>query len=101
MTLDEPRDDRTHRAVVKYKEATTQDDAHAKFVYVEDDGSARELTVDECIFLSTEFEAFDSGRPYVKSRYRARTPDGRLCGFLERRKLPRRVAIRPSDPQTR
>ena len=85
---------------MKYREATSQDDARAKFVYVEDDGSARELTVDECVFLSTEFEAFDGGRPYVKSSYRARTPDGRLRGFLERRKLPRRVAIRSSDPQT-
>ncbi|WP_284350401.1 hypothetical protein [Roseisolibacter agri] len=66
-----------------------------QFVWVEDDGSARELTPDEQEYLGTEFPPGDGARPYIKWRYGARTPDGRLSGFLERRKLPARVVVRP------
>jgi hypothetical protein len=58
------------------------------YVYVEDDGSFRELYADERQYLQEKFHPADSGRPYVKSSYRSRTPDGRLCGFLERSQLP-------------
>lgn len=72
-------------------------DARARFVWVDDDGSARELTADECRYLATPFEGADGGRPYIKSRYKARTPDGRLGGYLERRMLPRGVVVRSGD----
>lgn len=66
------------------------------YVYVEDDGSARELTPDEREYLATEFMPGDSGRPYIKGYYRQRTPDGHLSGFLARTDLPRRIVVRPT-----
>jgi hypothetical protein len=59
-----------------------------RYVYVEDDGSARELEPDEIDYLNTEFLPSDGGRPYVKGRYRTLTADGRIGGFLLTRKLP-------------
>ncbi|HUQ27183.1 MAG TPA: hypothetical protein VM051_01235 [Usitatibacter sp.] len=58
------------------------------FVFVNEDGSVRELTAEEAAFLNTEFHPADSGRPYIKSGYNARTPDGRLKGFLPRSEVP-------------
>ena len=63
------------------------------FVFVNDDGSIRELTADEQAFLNTEFDMADSGRPYIKSRYSTRTPDGRLGGFLPRSEIPIRFRL--------
>ena len=68
--------------------ARDPDDAYGRFVWVDDDGGTRELTPDECRYLATPFDGFDSGRPYVKERYRSLTPDGRMRGFLELRQLP-------------
>lgn len=66
----------------------------ARYVWVDDDGSARELTRDEAEYLGTKFLPGDGARPYVKSRYDARTPDGRLSGFLERSALPPHLSVR-------
>lgn len=65
-------------------------------VFVEDDGSARELEADERDALGAEYPPGDGGRPYVKLRYESRTPDGRLGGYLLRRRLPRHLPIRPA-----
>lgn len=46
------------------------------YVYIEDDGSVRELAADEIEYLDTEFLPNDGARPYVKGRYSDRTPDG-------------------------
>jgi hypothetical protein len=82
------------KGLKKYREATSPADAQSRFVWVDNDGSIRELTPSECEFLATPFRAFDGGRPYVKSSYDARTPDNRLQGFLERKEIPRRVKHR-------
>ena len=66
------------------------------YVYVEDDGSARELTPDEKDYLATEFLPGDSGRPYIKGYYRQRTPNGHLAGFMARSDLPSRIVVRPA-----
>jgi hypothetical protein len=58
------------------------------FVFVNEDGSIRDLTPEEAAFLNREFDPFDSGRPYVKAGYASRTPDGRLAGFLPRSEVP-------------
>ena len=79
MSADTPRQ--------KYAEARDAEDARRRYVWVEDDGSVRELTPEECAFLSRPFYPADGGRPYVKSRLGDRTPDGRLRGFLERSQL--------------
>jgi hypothetical protein len=65
----------------------------ADFVFIEDDGTVRELTQQERKFLGTAFHPADSGRPYIKSRYGSRTPDGRISGFLPRGLRPRAVQI--------
>jgi hypothetical protein len=69
-------------------------DARHRFVWIDDDGSARELTDEECAYLATPFELPDSGRPYIKARRGSRTADGRLRGFLERSKLRRGPTLR-------
>ena len=69
-----------------------------KFVYVNQDGSAREVSPAERAFLSTEFAGGDSGRPYVKSSYKSRDGWGSLSGFIERRQVPARIRILPVHP---
>lgn len=64
------------------------------YVWVDDDGGARELDADEQRYLRTPFDPTDGGRPYVKSSYGKRTPDRRLRGYLRRDQLPRRVVVR-------
>jgi len=66
-----------------------------RFVYVNIDGSARELTPDEQVYLRTEFAGADGARPYIKFRYESLTPDGRMSGYLERRQLPAKIRIQP------
>ena len=66
------------------------------FVHVEEDGSARELDAAERAYLREEFHPADGGRPYVKGSYGARTPDGKLWGYLRREQLPAHVAVRPA-----
>ena len=74
--------------------ARDPDDARERFVWVDDDGGARELTPDECRYLATPFDGFDGARPYIKERYRSLTPDRRMRGFLERHHLPRELRHR-------
>src|SRR5262249_9311890 len=62
------------------------------FVCVNEDGSARELRHDERDYLNTKFHPTDGGRPYIKNNYQT-TPDGKVSGFLLRKRLPRRVPI--------
>jgi hypothetical protein len=65
------------------------------FIYVEEDGSARELSTDEQKYLNTEFEFGDGGRPYIKSIYETLTPDGKISGYLSRRQLPQDISVKP------
>lgn len=74
-----------------YQEARDPADAYERFVWVNDDGGTRELSPEECKYLATPFDGFDSGRPYVKEEYQSLTPDGRMRGFLELRRLPREL----------
>lgn len=71
--------------------------AEFKYVYVEDDGSARELDAREREYLTAEFPAGDGGRPYIKLRYESLTRAGHMRGYLRRRQLPKRVAIKPAQ----
>ena len=65
-----------------------------EYIYVEDDGSARELNTAERECISAEFLPGDGARPYIKLRYEELTPDGRLSGFLRRRRLPKGITVR-------
>jgi hypothetical protein len=66
-----------------------------EYVWVDDDGSARELDADEEEYLRTPFQGGDGARPYIESHYGALTPDGLMGGYLRRRQLPRRIPINP------
>lgn len=59
------------------------------FIYVNEDGSFRELTKSEKSYLETGFHPFDGARPYVKPDYDSRNPAGRRAGFLLRSQLPK------------
>ena len=65
-----------------------------RFVFVEENGTARLLAPDEVAYLNTEFHPNDGARPYIKSNYAARTSDGRISGFLLKTKLPRHVVVK-------
>jgi hypothetical protein len=69
-----------------------------KFVYVNQDGSVRELSPAERAYLSEEFSGGDGGRPYIKSGYEGRDGWGSISGFIERRNVPARVKILPVHP---
>lgn len=68
-----------------------------KYVYVELDGSVRELYQDEKDYLLEEFHPSDGGRPYIKRNYNQLTPDNKIDGFLERRKVPKEIRIKLVD----
>lgn len=65
------------------------------YVFVNNDGTSRELNDEEIVYLSEDFEGGDGARPYVKSNYGSLTPDGRQNGYLRRRQLPKYVLIEP------
>ncbi|WP_282163357.1 hypothetical protein [Ulvibacterium marinum] len=67
-----------------------------EYVYVEEDGTVRELHNDEIEYLNTEFAPSDGARPYIKSRYTQLTPDKKISGFLLRKKIPKGTQIKKS-----
>jgi hypothetical protein len=69
-----------------------------RFVYINQDGSAREVSPEERDYLSQEFHGSDGGRPYIKSSYESRDGWGSRSGFLERRRVPARLEILPVNP---
>ncbi|MGC9986227.1 MAG: hypothetical protein ABSF35_21710 [Polyangia bacterium] len=71
-------------------------EAGFEYVWINDDGSARELDAEECKYLTTKFHPTNGGRPYMKFWYESKAPDGRLSGFLRRRQVPASIPIRPA-----
>jgi len=69
-----------------------------RYVYVNQDGTARELSPDEQNYLSQEFSGGDGGRPYIKSSYGSRDGWGSKSGYIERRQVPSRIQILPVHP---
>src|SRR6266571_3930713 len=63
------------------------------FVFVEDDGSVRELHAAERLYLETPFEGADGARPYVKARFDSRDGWGSIAGFCERSLVPHDLPI--------
>ena len=68
-----------------------------KYVYVEFDGSVRELYNDEIEYLKEEFHPGDGNRPYIKSYYKQLTPDKKISGFINRTNVPRQIKIKTVD----
>lgn len=69
-----------------------------EYVYVNQDGTVRELASGEVESLSSDFLPGDSGRPYIKFRYGSKDGWGSLSGFILRRKVPRHIKIPPVNP---
>lgn len=61
------------------------------YIYVEIDGSIRELDNEEKDYLNQEFHPNDGGRPYIKRNYYQQTPDNKINGFLKRSKIPNKL----------
>ena len=74
---------------MEFSSAASAAEARSEFVYVEEDGTVREITLEEAEYLETPFHPADGGRPYIKRGYTARTPSGSLAGFLHRHDAPR------------
>jgi hypothetical protein len=71
-------------------------------IYVNADGTARELHASERQYLETEFLPGDGAAPYVKGSYAEKNGWGDLGGFLERSRLPHGIHIHDApaeDPQ--
>ena len=66
-------------------------------VWINADGSAREITDAEKKYVDTQFSPFDGARPYIKSHYEERNGWGELSGYLERNKVPEGTAINPAS----
>ena len=82
-----------------WRRAHRRRDAGFPFVYVNQDGTVRELSPAERRYLSTTFDGADGARPYVKSAYRSRDGWGSISGYVERRRVPRRIVIGPVHPE--
>ncbi len=61
------------------------------YIYVEDNGTYREIDEEERKYLEERFHPGDGARPYVKFGLYSMTPDGKIGGFLKRTKLPRDI----------
>jgi hypothetical protein len=57
-------------------------------VYINEDGSVRELTEADKKYVDTEFSPFDGARPYIKLHYSQRTALGEIRGYLPREPEP-------------
>ena len=67
------------------------------YVFVEDDGSVRELHLEERKYLETPFSPFDGGRPYTKEDYESRDGWKSIKGFCLRAKIPDGMHIASPD----
>jgi hypothetical protein len=66
------------------------------YVYVDENGNARELDAAEEEYVTTAIFLDGEADQYIKPRYESVTPDGRSSGYLRRRQLPRHVPLGPS-----
>ena len=69
-------------------------------VYINDDGSARELSETEKKYVDTEYAPLDGARPHIKTRYEQRNGWGNLSGFLQRKDVPVGMPINLAPSET-
>jgi hypothetical protein len=58
------------------------------YIYVNADGTARELHASERAYLKKKFKLGDGAMPYIKDSYDERNGWGDLSGYLKRKALP-------------
>ena len=66
------------------------------YVYIDDDGNARELNAAEDEYIVTALFPNDDADLFIKPRYESLTHDGRLRGYVRRRQLPPGVPVAPA-----
>ena len=71
-----------------------------EYVYINEDGSVRELYEDEIEYLNQNFSPADSGRPYIKYRYFSKTADNKIWGFIPRKRVPKHIDIKRINKNT-
>jgi hypothetical protein len=69
-------------------------------VWINSDGTARELTEADKKYVDSEYSPFDGARPYIKSHYSQRTALGEIKGYLLRAEIPNGVPIYPAPPES-
>jgi hypothetical protein len=74
--------------------------ASEALVYVNSDGSVRELTEADKKYVETEYSPLDGARPYIKSHYSQRTALGEMRGYLSRTEVPEGMPVKPAPPET-
>lgn len=73
-------------------------EAGFRYVFVNDDGTVRELSISEQEYLTIEFSPGDGARPYIKPHFEALDGWKSIQGFIERRQVPANIPILPVDP---
>jgi hypothetical protein len=58
------------------------------YIFVNEDGSVRELLCEERKYLETRFSPFDGGRPYIKKNYKSTNGWKSIEGFCLRSRIP-------------
>ena len=77
------------------------------YIYVNADGTTRELHAAERGWLETEYKLGDGAMPYIKDSYEERNGWGELNGYLKRAALPAGTPVGdapaedPSRPMSR
>jgi hypothetical protein len=66
------------------------------YIFVNHDGTVRELHASERQYLEQAFMPADGGRPYVKSTFDACDGCGSVKGFLHRSKIPDGLSVAPA-----
>lgn len=69
------------------------------YVYVNEDGSVRELHASERTELETPFSPLDGGRPYVKNSYDQKNAMKSLAGFCHRSKIAKNIRVLPAPQE--
>lgn len=64
-----------------------------EFVYIETDGTVRELYQEEIEYLNAPFNYSDAARPLIKKSYDEKNPEGKITGFILRGRVPRHIKI--------
>ena len=69
-------------------------------VWINVDGSARDLTDAEKRHVDADFSPFDGARPYIKSTYQQHNEWGELSGYLQRTEVPDGIPINAAPPES-
>jgi hypothetical protein len=78
---------------IKYLRPLRPKESGFEYVYVEQNGTVRELDEEEIKYLNEEFSPADGARPYIKTSYKDLTPDGKIYGYINRNRVPKNIII--------